>query len=237
MSDTSTHNLPQQRFAQQMQDWKPLAAFREALRAGDVLEALRLNTFLGLTQETIAAHQALLLLWIEDMAWWQHPTGGYGPWESFAECATALTGRGRSTCGDLVRTWRWWREKGQTKEQWIRHCQLIGWAACREIRRADIPAAEIETVVEAISQTHLKQPHLRAFLAQYKPSYRPRQERWARWQVKCSPEGRRQMEAIFNDLAEVKDIDRLSAGANDQLVAHLHTFYFQGRDEEGKSLS
>ena len=151
MSNTPTHNLPQQRFAQQMQDWKPLAAFREALRAGDILEALRLNTFLGLTQETVAAHQALLLLWIEDMEWWQHPTGGYGPWESFAECATTLTGRGRSTCGDLVRNWRWWRERQQAQEQWIRHCQLIGWAACREIRRADIPAAEIETVVEAIS--------------------------------------------------------------------------------------
>ena len=230
--DYSDHNLPQVQFSRQVREWQPFTSFREALGKGDVAEALRLNAFLTLTQETVSAHHALLLTFIEDSEWWKRPTGGHGPYESFAECATDLTGRGMSTCGDLMRCWRFWRKKRKTQEEWIRHCQLIGWTACREIRFADIPSDEIETVVMMLPQAAMKQAQIRGYLAQYKPDYHPREEQWTRWQVKCSAEGREQLEAIFDDLAATLGIDRTSAGANDRLVAALHALYFQGKDAE-----
>ena len=231
MEEQDHPNLPAVKFGNQLREWRPFSNFREALEDGDIVEALRLNSLLTLTQETVSAHHAILLVWIQDSEWWKSPTGGYGPYASLSECMMDLTGRGLSTCGDLMRCWQFWRDKHHDAEVFVRHCQTIGWAACREIRFADIPSAQIEEVVQTIAQAQMKQKQIRKFLSQYRPSYRPAEHKWTRWQVKCSAEGKEQLEAIFDDLAKALEIDRTTAGANDQLVAQLHALYFQGKEE------
>ena len=112
----------------------------------NILKVLRLNTLSKLSPPL----HALLLTRIQESGWWRNPTDGYGPYSSFDECATEITGFGSSTCNDLVNNWKWWRSKDKTAEEWVRHCQRIGWTACRAIRLANIDSAYIETVVEDI---------------------------------------------------------------------------------------
>ncbi len=141
---------------------------------GDIPEALRLNTFLGIAQEP--AYRALLLTCIKESQWWRDPTDGYGPYGSFDECAKEVAGLSPSSYGDLIRTWQWWRDKHKTAEEWMRHCLLIRWTACREIRFADIPPDKIAAVVEGISQKGLKTKELPEYLRRYNPNYRSNRE-------------------------------------------------------------
>jgi len=142
---------------------------------GNIPEALRLSTFLGIAQEP--AYRALLLTCIKESQWWRDPTDGYGPYRSFDECAKEVTGLGRSSYGDLIRAWQRWHDKHKkTAEEWMRHCLLIGWAKCRDIGSADIPSDKIDAVVEEISRRGLKGKALTEYLQRYNPNYRSNRE-------------------------------------------------------------
>ena len=96
---------------------------------------------------------------------------------------------------------------------------------------ADIPAAQIETVVQEVGDSALPRDALRKMLAAYNPTYDPTPEPWTRFQVKCSADGRAQLESIFDDLAKIAGIDRTEPGSNDTLIALLHARWFQGQEE------
>ena len=122
------------------------------------------------------AHAAILLTDIKENESWRKPPEGHPPYADFWEYATETSNRHQSTCRDLILTLEWWRSKKKTNEEWIRHCRLIGWTACRKIRFADIPSDEIDAVVEYIARKGLKQRELSEYLQQYNPNYRPNRE-------------------------------------------------------------